>query len=108
LLGISQAGWIMPLAAVRGKDIAFLISISGVGVPPAETTIDQAQNEMTMTRMPRQNVEMIIALLKLQYEFARTGQGWEAYAAAREKLAARMGKPPTRFQEHRITLIGNS
>jgi uncharacterized protein len=94
LLGISQAGWIMPLAAVRTKDIAFLISLSGAGVPPAETTIDQARNEMTMTGMPRQNVEAIIALLKLQYEFARTGQGWEAYAAAREKLAARMGKPP--------------
>jgi Predicted hydrolase of the alpha/beta superfamily len=32
LLGISQAGWIMPLAAVRSKDVAFLISISGAGV----------------------------------------------------------------------------
>jgi pimeloyl-ACP methyl ester carboxylesterase len=94
LLGISQAGWIMPVAAVRSKDIAFLISISGAGVPAAETTIDQARNEMTMTGMPRENVEAIIALLKLQYGFARTGQGWDEYAAAREKLAARMGKPP--------------
>jgi pimeloyl-ACP methyl ester carboxylesterase len=97
LLGISQAGWIMPLAALRSKDIAFLISISGAGVPPAETTIDQAQNEMTMTGMPRQNVETIIALLKLQYEFARTGHGWDAYAAAREKLVARMGGAPDTF-----------
>src|SRR3954462_1723427 len=97
LLGISQAGWIMPLAAVRSKDVAFLISISGAGVTPAETTIDQARNELTMTGMPRENVEAIIALLKLQYEFARTGQGWDEYAAAREKLAARMGKPPDTF-----------
>ena len=94
LLGISQAGWVMPLAAVRSRDIAFLISISGAGVPPAETTIDQARNEMMMTGMPRQNVEAIIALLKLQYEFARTGRGWDEYAAAREKLVARMGKAP--------------
>jgi uncharacterized protein len=94
LLGISQAGWIMPLAAVRSKDVAFLISISGAGVPAAETTIDQARNEMTMTGMAQENVNAIIALLKLQYEFARTGQGWSEYAAAREKLAARMGKPP--------------
>ena len=57
LLGISQAGWIMPLAAVRAKDIAFLISISGAGVPPAETTIDQARNEMTMTGMPPETVD---------------------------------------------------
>jgi pimeloyl-ACP methyl ester carboxylesterase len=94
LLGISQAGWVMPLAAVRSKDIAFLISISGAGVPAAETTIDQTRNEMTMAGVPRENVEAIIALLTLQYEFARTGQGWEEYAAAREKLATRMGKPP--------------
>jgi uncharacterized protein len=97
VLGISQAGWIMPVAAVRSKDIAFLISISGAGVPAAETTIDQARNEMTMTGMRRENVDVIVGLMKLQYEFARTGKGWDAYAAAREKLAARMGKPPDSF-----------
>jgi pimeloyl-ACP methyl ester carboxylesterase len=97
LLGISQAGWIMPLAAVRAKDLAFLISISGAGVSAAETTIDQAQNEMTMTGMPPQSVASIVALMKLQYEFARTGQGWDEYLAAREKLAARMGPPPDSF-----------
>ena len=43
LLGVSQAGWIMPLAALRATDIAFLISISGAGISAAETTVDQAQ-----------------------------------------------------------------
>jgi hypothetical protein len=32
----------MPLAAIRQKGIAFLVSISGAGVSAAETTIDQA------------------------------------------------------------------
>jgi dienelactone hydrolase len=31
---------------LRAKDLAFLISISGAGVSGAETTIDQARNEM--------------------------------------------------------------
>jgi uncharacterized protein len=97
LLGVSQAGWIMPLAAVRAKDMAFLISISGAGVPAAETTIDQARNEMTSNGMPSQDVEDIVGVMKLQYEFARTGQGWDEYAATREKLAARMGPPPDTF-----------
>ena len=35
--------------------------------------------------------------MKLQHEFARTGQGWDQYAAARAKLAARMGSPPSTF-----------
>ena len=94
LLGVSQAGWIMPLAAVRSKDLAFLISISGAGVPAAETTIDQARNEMAMTRHAARDPRAIMTVLKLQYQFARTGQGWDEYAAAREKLAARLGKPP--------------
>jgi pimeloyl-ACP methyl ester carboxylesterase len=94
VIGVSQAGWVMPLAALRANGLAFLISISGAGVTAAETTLDQARNEMTMTGMPRQAVEEILALMKLQYDYARTGQGWDAYAAAREKIAARMGKPP--------------
>jgi uncharacterized protein len=94
LLGVSQAGWIMPLAATRSKDLAFLISVSGAGVPAAETTLDQARNEMAMTGMPPETLEAIMTVLKLQYEFARTGQGWAEYAAAREQVAARLGKPP--------------
>ena len=74
LLGISQAGWIMPLAAVRSKDVAFLISISGAGVTPAETTIDQARNEMTMTGMPAASVADIVALIRLQYRLRPNGQ----------------------------------
>jgi len=97
LLGLSQAGWIMPLAAVRGKDIAFLISVSGAGVPAEETTIDHAQREMTASGMKPDAVDAIIALMKLQYDFARTGKGWERYAAARHQLASRMGAAPDTF-----------
>src|SRR5438270_10432649 len=97
LLGVSQAGWIMPLAAVRAKGMAFLISISGAGVPAAETTIDEAQNEMTARGMKPQTIAQIIEIMKLQYQFARTGQGWDEYATAREKFAARMGPPPDTF-----------
>lgn len=97
LLGWSQAGWIMPLAAVRATDIAFLISVSGPGVPAAETTIDQTRNELTARGMQPQVVDDIVEIMRLQYRFARTGQDWEAYAAAREDLAARIGRPPDTF-----------
>ena len=97
LIGVSQAGWIMPMAAVRAKTMAFLISVSGAAVPAAETTIDHAQREMAVSGMPPGTVAEIIALMRLQYEFARTGKGWDQYAAAREKLSARMGPPPETF-----------
>jgi pimeloyl-ACP methyl ester carboxylesterase len=47
--------------------------------------------------MPPSAVEQIVGLMELQYEFARTGRGWDAYTAAREKLAARLGPPPDTF-----------
>jgi len=97
LLGWSQAGWIMPLAAVRAKDIAFLISVSGAGISPAETTIDQARNEMTARGMQPETIDQIVALMKLQYRFARTGQGWDDYVSAREQLVARLGRAPDTF-----------
>jgi pimeloyl-ACP methyl ester carboxylesterase len=97
LLGWSQAGWVMPLAAVRAPDIAFLISISGAGIPAAETTLDEAQNEMSATGMKPEVVHQILDLMKLQYEFARTGQGWQDYLATRDKLVARLGRAPDQF-----------
>jgi uncharacterized protein len=97
LLGWSQAGWIMPLAAIRARDIAFVISVSGAGVPPAETTLDQARNEMTARGMRPEVVSQIVALMSLQNRFAETGQGWDDYIAAREKLAAQIGAPPDTF-----------
>lgn len=97
LLGVSQAGWVMPLAATRAKDIAFLISVSGAGVPPAETTIDQTQNELMAQGLRPEGIRQVVGLMKLEYEFAQTGQGWDQYAEARAKLAKRMGPPPETF-----------
>jgi pimeloyl-ACP methyl ester carboxylesterase len=98
MLGWSQAGWVMPLAAARAKDFAFLISISGAGVSGSETTIDQARNEMTASGMRPQTIDRIIELMTLQYEYLRTGEGWDKYLAMREGLAKQMGgNPPEAF-----------
>jgi hypothetical protein len=90
----------MPLAAIRARDLAFLISISGAGVSGAETTIDQARNEMTANGMRPEMIEQVVELMTLQYDYLRTGQGWDRYLAARDKIAARMaGKPPEAFPD---------
>ena len=98
MLGWSQAGWVMPLAATRAQGFAFLISISGAGVSSAETTIDQARNEMLANGMRSQMVEQIVELMTLQYNYLRTGEGWDQYLAARKTIASRMGgNPPDAF-----------
>ncbi|HWC19813.1 MAG TPA: alpha/beta fold hydrolase [Terriglobales bacterium] len=98
LLAVSQAGWVMPIAAVRAPDIAFLISISGAGVSPAETSLDNARNEMTAAGRRPDVINQILNLMRLQYRFAETGDGWEEYIAARQQLANRFGgNPPPNF-----------
>lgn len=93
----------MPLAATRAKDLAFLISIAGAGVSGTETTIDQARNEMVANGMRPQMIDQIVELMRLQYDYLRTGQGWDQYVAARERTVARLGNPPEAFpatQDH--------
>ncbi len=97
LLGVSEAGWIMPLAAVKASDLAFLISVSGAGVAAAETVIDHARSEMTAGGMPAPAVEQIVELMTLQHQYARTGRGWDEYLVKRAALASRMGGPPESF-----------
>ena len=98
MLGWSQAGWVMPLAAARAKDLAFLVSLSGAGISGAETTIDQARNEMAANGLRPPMIDQVVELMRLQYEFLGTGQGWNQYVAARERIVARMGgNPPEAF-----------
>ncbi|MGB6686330.1 MAG: hypothetical protein WBE76_00645 [Terracidiphilus sp.] len=87
----------MPLAATRTSGFAFFISVPGAGVPPAETTIDEACGEMTAAQLQPEAIQQIVALMHLEYQFARAGRDWDEYAAAREKLVARMGRAPNTF-----------
>jgi pimeloyl-ACP methyl ester carboxylesterase len=47
--------------------------------------------------MPANTVNEIVNLMKLQYEFARTGKGWSEYATARAALVSRLGRAPESF-----------
>ena len=98
LLGVSQAGWVMPIAAVRAPELAFLVSISGGGIVPAETALDNARSEMMDAGMRTEVIDRILDLMRLQHRFARTGEGWDEYMDARKQLAARFGgAPPPSF-----------
>ena len=98
LLGVSQAGWIMPIAAVRAPEIAFLISVSGAAIVPAETTFDEARRELAAAGRHPEVIQQIVDLMRLEYRFAQTGEGWDEYSATRQQLATRFGgTPPPNF-----------
>src|SRR5262249_50064703 len=91
LFGVSQAGWVMPIAAVQAPDIAFVISVSGAGVSTTETTFDQTRSEMTAAGRRPDVIEQVVGLMRLQYRYAQRSDGWDDYMAARQQLAARFG-----------------
>lgn len=98
LLGVSQAGWVMPLAVVREPGVAFLISISGAGIAPAVSSLDEVRNEMTAAGRRPEVIDQVLSLMRMQFRFAKTGEGWDQYIAARQQLANRFGgTPPASF-----------
>ncbi len=47
LLGISEGGWVAPLAASRSTDVAFVITVGGSGVPPGQQQSWNLANRLT-------------------------------------------------------------
>ena len=86
IFGVSQGGWIAPLAASRSKDVAFVVSISGPGVTPANETRTFMQNEMAADGFSNQDVAQAVALMRTAFLYATSGTGWENYLAERNKV----------------------
>lgn len=60
--GISQGGWIAPLAAVLSDDVSFAISVSGPGVTPAEQMAFAAEYQLRDEGYPKEIVERALEL----------------------------------------------
>ncbi|HKV99467.1 MAG TPA: CocE/NonD family hydrolase [Vicinamibacterales bacterium] len=54
--GLSQGGWLGPLAASQSRDIAFVIAVSGPGVSPAEQMIFYYGNQLRESGFSDQEV----------------------------------------------------
>jgi hypothetical protein len=65
IIGVSPGGWIGPLAASCSKDIAFVISVSGSAVTPAEETLDYMQSELKINEAPGNEIQQAVSLTKL-------------------------------------------
>jgi hypothetical protein len=105
LFGVSQGGWIGPLAASRSRAVALVISVSGPGVTPAEQTLDLTGAELRAQGVPEEEIQEALDLTKLAFRYGRTGTGWDEYAAALARSRERSWLPylplPAEPQEDR-------
>src|SRR5215204_4126144 len=84
--GLSQGGWIAPLAASRFPDAAFAIALSGGGLSPAETELFDTEYELTKAGYTANEIKDALAFQRLKNEIIASPSAndkWEQYAKLR-------------------------
>jgi uncharacterized protein len=74
LWGISQGGWIAPLAASLSKDVTFLILVSAPAVTPAEQQMQSLEAEYRIQNVPEEKIKNAIEETKAQFNTLRLEQ----------------------------------
>jgi hypothetical protein len=87
--GLSQGGWLGPLAASRSKDVAFVIAVSGPGVSPGEQMIFYYANQLRRRNIPEQQIEEASELRRQVWHYLSTGEGSERAGKTLEQAQSR-------------------
>jgi len=87
--GLSQGGWLSPLAASRSSDIVFVIAVSGPGVSPGEQMVFFYASELRAQGLPDNQVEEASKLRQQVWTYVSTGAGYAAAKAAVEHAKSR-------------------
>jgi uncharacterized protein len=75
--GLSQGGWLGPLAASRSADVSFVIAVSGPGVSPGEQMIVYYANELRARGVAENDIQEASALRREIYGYLFSGKGYE-------------------------------
>jgi pimeloyl-ACP methyl ester carboxylesterase len=89
LWGISQGGWICPLAASLSPDVAFLILVSAPAGTIAEQDLFRVEQGMRADGMPQEEIDRARGFARRRIELIRTGTFEELDAAQRESASQR-------------------
>ena len=104
LCGRSHGGIVAPLAASLSKDVAFVINVSGAGVPPYQQVTYQTEAQMRRDGFSESEIAEAIALMNQKWEVARTeGAGWDRLQAAtqnaRDKKWLERTQPASKLED---------
>jgi uncharacterized protein len=75
--GLSQGGWLGPLAASRSADVSFVIAVSGPGVSPGEQMIVYYANELRARGVTETDIQEASTLRREIYSYLFSGKGYE-------------------------------
>jgi len=75
--GISQGGWLGPLAASRSKDVAFVIAISGPGVSPGDQMVFYWGRQLRDDGLSEEQVAAASDVRRKVWHYLETGEGYD-------------------------------
>lgn len=84
--GISQAGWVAPVAAAKDGNIGFMILISGGGASPLESELFSYRNEFEKAGLDKNEITSALGLMDDYFHFLETGAGREEFVSDLERL----------------------
>ena len=93
LLGFSQGGWVVALAASKSPDVAFIVSQSGPGGTPLEQELYRTEQWLVADGFPPDQVAEAMELVRFRFECARSGHGWERLAEMQNRSRAEAWYP---------------
>jgi dienelactone hydrolase len=73
LWGLSQGGWVVPLAAAQAPDVAFVIIVSGPGVKVSDVHLYAGQMRLRERGFSEAEINEALTALKQVDEFVRSG-----------------------------------
>jgi dienelactone hydrolase len=79
--GLSQGGWLGPLAASRSRDVAFVIDVSGPAVSPGEQMLFYYAEDLEAKGLPENDIREATALRREIWNYMYTGNGYEEMEA---------------------------
>src|SRR5262245_56142755 len=87
--GLSQGGWLGPLAASRSRDVKFVIAVSGPGVSPAEQMVFYYASQLRRDGLSDADISEASALRRIVWRYLSAGEGYEETKAALERSASK-------------------
>jgi dipeptidyl aminopeptidase/acylaminoacyl peptidase len=99
LWGLSQGGWLGPLAASRSADVAFVIAVSGPGVSPGEQMIVYYANELRERGMDEGDVGEASTVRRDIWNYMSSGLGYEKTKAELDEARTKRWYSQARVQQ---------
>jgi pimeloyl-ACP methyl ester carboxylesterase len=94
LIGHSEGGLIAPMAAVRSKDVAFIVLMAGPGIPGDSTLILQSAAIRRSTGVGEEFVDRELALHRRMHRLLRQNDSLGVVEAARELVRLQLQSVP--------------